>query len=71
MRLNSITFYAQNAEWVVVLVEGGVETRRSFKNEHFARNWYEGQRVRLGLPLMEDYDELSYHDDRIPAGKTL
>ena len=54
MRLNSITIFEENEEWIVVLIEGGEEIRRTFKNERFARNWYDGQRARLGLPLMND-----------------
>lgn len=54
MRLNSIIIFSENEEWNVVVVEGGEEMRRSFKNKRFARNWYDGQRARLGLPIMDD-----------------
>lgn len=54
VRLSSIVIFEENEEWVVVVVEGGEETRRAFKNERFARNWYDGQRTRLGLPIMDD-----------------
>lgn len=54
MRLNSIQIFSENEEWIVLVVEGGKEMRRSFKNERFARNWYDGQRARLGLPMMDD-----------------
>lgn len=54
MRLNSIQIFSENEEWIVVVVERGEEMRRSFKNERFARNWYDGQRARLGLPIMDD-----------------
>ncbi|WP_158565531.1 hypothetical protein [Shinella sp. WSJ-2] len=54
MRLNSIIMFEENEEWIVVLVEGGEQMRRSFKNERFARNWYDGQRARLGLSIVDD-----------------
>lgn len=54
MRLNSIILFSENEEWIVVVVEGGEEMRRSFKNERFARNWYDGQEARLGFPMMDE-----------------
>ncbi|MCJ8057311.1 hypothetical protein GB928_028890 [Shinella curvata] len=54
MRLNSIILFQENEEWIVVVVEDGEETRRTFANERFAKNWHDGQRLRLGLEVAND-----------------
>ena len=54
MQLNTITIIEENEEWVVVVLEDGVETRKTFTTERFARNWHDSQRLRLGLPALED-----------------
>ena len=50
MASNSIELFHENEEWVVVVIEDGSETRRTFKIEQHARSFADGQRVRLGLP---------------------
>jgi hypothetical protein len=48
---NSINLFNAGSEWIAVLTEDGVETRRSFTVRQHAVNWLEGQCVRSGLPV--------------------
>lgn len=58
MGFNSVQLVQENDQWVVVIVESGEETRRTFDIEAHARSWADGQRIRLGLsPLGRDVSD--------------
>ena len=46
--------YEKTHDWVVIVVEDGSESRKSFKIEQHARSFADGQRVRLGLPPVNE-----------------
>ena len=50
---NSIVILKEGDEWVVVIVDKGNVTRRSFEIQQFAKAYALGQAFRLGAPLTE------------------
>lgn len=44
--------FEKDGAWLVRLVEGDNVTVVSFANETFAKSYFEGQRLRLGLPSL-------------------
>jgi len=54
MASNSIELFQENEDWVVVVMEDSSETRRTFRVEQHARSFADGQRVRLGLPPVNE-----------------
>jgi hypothetical protein len=62
MQSNSIDLFQDGDEWVVVLTENGIRTRKGFSVKIHAVNWLEGQRMRLGLPKEADTEQRGITD---------
>ena len=52
---NDVRVERLDGEWAVQIVENGNVTQRLFENEQFARNFANGQRLRLSLPVPPQY----------------
>lgn len=55
MQATCIDLVEGAGSWIVRIVERGVETRREFNVREHAVNWFQGQRVRLGLPAGTEF----------------
>ena len=54
--------------WTVHVRDGARDESRTFRNETFAHNWADGQRIRLGLAVVRrPASELSDNDHRRSA----
>jgi hypothetical protein len=51
---HSDQLFALNGKCVVVIAEKDEETRRELHIEEHPRNYADGQRLRLGLPCLEE-----------------
>lgn len=54
MGSDSASLIFEKGEWIVVLKENGTELRRLFVFEQHARSWYDGQRIRMRLPMNDN-----------------
>jgi hypothetical protein len=64
----SVTIGRDNGEWVVHVRDGaGASEAKSFILEKYARNFAEGQRIRLGLETIEQHDPEPLKKEAIPG----
>ena len=63
LQRSSILIYKEAGEWCVRVSEAGQESySQEFHTQEFAANYAEGQRIRLGLDVVEEPGP----DDRMP-----
>ncbi|MCR6501239.1 hypothetical protein MUO32_19580 [Shinella sp. CPCC 101442] len=53
MSRSSVVLFAENKEWSVIVIEDGGESRHPFRLHKHAASFADGQRVRLGFPLID------------------
>jgi hypothetical protein len=51
MQPNSIEIFPEAGQWIVRIVEDGVETVQEFRFEEHAHSWATGQSLRIHQPI--------------------